>query len=178
VFLRNFKLDFTHINDKGWKDDLKQKLENDYEIIMPRMPNSWNAKYIEWKIWFEKYLPYIRDNAIFIGNSLGAIFLAKYFSEHEYTRSVKGIFLLAAPYESPSEQDSLADFILPADMSRLTAYGDKVHLYHSADDPVVPFTDLKKYQDKLPRAQVRALEDRGHFIVAELPELVEDIQKL
>jgi hypothetical protein len=60
---------------------LGKKLGKNFEIIKPRMPLQDYAKYDEWKISFERYFPYLRDNVILIGESLGAIFLAKYLSE-------------------------------------------------------------------------------------------------
>jgi len=177
-WLKSFVLDFDRTKIKGWKDTLGEKLGDDYEVLSPRMPNSLNAKYLEWKIWFEKFIPYFNDNAVFVGGSLGAIFLAKYFSENDYAKGVKGIFMLAAPYGPVSPTDNMADFILSKDLSRLGSYGDKVHLYHSKDDPIVPFSHLTEYQKVLPKANVRIFEDKGHFLVPEIPELIEDIKAL
>jgi predicted alpha/beta hydrolase family esterase len=177
-WLKSFELDISDTDKKSWKDSLSEKLGEDYEILALRMPNSMNAKYLEWKIWFEKYLPYIQDNVIFVGNSLGGIFLAKYFSENDYSRSIKGIFMLAAPFEKVSLTDDMADFVLQNDLSKLALYGNKVHLYHSKDDQVVPFTHLAQYQNMLPNAIIRTFETMGHFRVSEIPELIEDIKSL
>ena len=178
TWLRSFVLDFERTKIKSWKDSLGPTLGDNYEILSLKMPNSLNAKYLEWKIWLDKFIPFILDNAIFIGNSLGAIFLAKYFSENDYQKSVKGIFMLAAPYDKVSPTDDMADFTLSKDLSKLAAYGDKIHLYHSKDDPVVPFSHLADYQKVLPKAKVRIFNDKGHFMVPELPELIDDIKTL
>ena len=177
-WLKSFKLDFKFLEMKSWKDSLKENLGDDYDILSLRMPNSMNAKYLEWKIWFEKFVPYIQNDAIFMGNSLGAIFLSKYFSENDYPNGVKGIFMLAAPYGPVSPTDDMADFVLQKDLSKLSAYGKKVHLYHSKDDPVVPFSHLAEYEKVLPDAKVRIFEDKGHFQVLGFPELIEDIKSL
>ena len=178
TWLKSFELDFERTKMKGWKDTLGEKLGDDYEILSLRMPNSLNAKYLEWKIWFEKFIPYFAKDAIFIGGSLGGIFLAKYFSENDYDKGVKGIFMLAAPYDKTNPTDDLADFILSEDLSKLAAYGSKVHLYHSKDDPIVPFSHLAYFEKALPEAKVRVFTDKGHFLVPELPELVEDIKSI
>jgi len=177
-WLKSFELDFERTKIKSWKDTLGEKLGDDYEILNLKMPNSLNAKYLEWKIWFEKFIPYFTNDAIFVGNSLGAIFLSKYFSENGYSKGVKGIFMLAAPYDKVSPTDDMADFVLLKDLSRLAAYGGKVHLYHSKDDPVVPFFHFEQYQLALPNAKVRIFKDKQHFHVSELPELIEDIKAL
>ena len=177
-WLTSFTPDFERMKTQGWKDTLGEQLGDAYEVMHMKMPNSLNAKYLEWRIWFEKFIPVFQDDAIFVGNSLGAIFLAKYFSENEYPKKVKAIFLLAAPYGSVSPTDDPADFIPDKDMSRLAAYGNKVHLYHSTDDPVVPFSHLAEYQKHLPQARARVFDTLGHFNIAEIPELVEDIRAL
>ena len=86
--------------------------------------------------------------------------------------------MLAAPYDKVSPTDDMADFTLSKDLSKLAAYGDKIHLYHSKDDPVVPFSHLADYQKVLPKAKVRIFNDKGHFMVPELPELIDDIKTL
>jgi len=178
AWLMSFEIDLNYADKKGWKDDLKEKLEGGFEIVQPEMPNWMNAKYLEWKIHFEKYLPFINGDAVFIGHSLGGIFLAKYFSENDYPKKVKGIFMLAAPYDKVSSTDDMADFVLSNDLSKLASYGDKVYLYHSKDDPIVPFSHLTQYQKQLPMAKVRILENMGHFRVEEIPELIEDIKNI
>ena len=167
-------------NSKGWKDTLQSKIGTDYQVISPEMPNWWNARYSEWKIWFEKVLTVVNEDAIFVGHSLGAIFLAQYFSENIYKKNVKAIFLLAGPHKTTQDKkdDLLADFILPDDMTLLSNYAEKVHLYHSKDDQIVSFDNLTQYQKDLPQAKVRIFKDKGHFMVSELLEIIEDIKNL
>jgi hypothetical protein len=43
----------------SWKKWLAEGLSQHYEVMRPDMPNTMNAKYAEWKIWFEKYFRYI-----------------------------------------------------------------------------------------------------------------------
>ncbi len=175
--LKNFEIDFEKVNVKGWKPNLGDALGDDYEVILPRMPNSANAKYLEWKIWFEKYFPVIKDNIILIGHSLGASFLAKYLSEEDFHKKIKATFLIAGPYGKDDERD-LVEFAPPENLESLTKQGGKIFLYHSKDDPVVLFQELKKYEDRLPTAHTRVFEGRGHFNQEELPEIVKDINSL
>lgn len=175
--LRERTLDLEQMKGKGWKSSLELALGSAYEIIAPRMPLADNAKYSEWKIWFEKLIPFLRDDAIFVGHSLGGIFLAKYFSEESYPKNVSAILLIAAPYESDGEY-SLVDFALSDNLSHLVEYGDRVHLYQSTDDVIVPFSNLERYKLKLPAAIPHVFTDRGHFLQDEFPELVEDIRNL
>ena len=76
-YLDNLKIKevtLEKIRARDWKRTLADKLGQDYDVISPMMPNGQNAKYIEWKIWFEKIFSLFDDGAILIGHSLGASF--------------------------------------------------------------------------------------------------------
>lgn len=159
-----------------WKARLQEELGEWYEVIQPRMPNSLNATYEEWKIWFEKYLPQIAHDLIFVGHSLGGIFLAKYLSEEKLDKNVLGTFLVAPPFDDADSTYTLADFVLPDSLELFEEQSKIIHLYFSTDDPSVPFVDLAKYQKKLPNARASIFSDRGHFKLETFPEIVEDIR--
>jgi uncharacterized protein len=162
---------------KRWKHALAHELEaNGWEVHMPSMPSKNNAKYAEWKIWFEKVVPYLKDGVVLVGHSLGGIFLAKYLSEETIPVSVRATFIIAAPFDNTEPGESLADFILPVSLARLAEQGGDIFLYHSEDDDVVPFGELGKYWEHLPEAEVRTFTDRGHFLGSEFPELLECIR--
>ncbi len=161
---------------KGWKDKLHEVLGEEYEVFTPEMPNWMNSKYAEWKLWFEKLFPFLGKGPVFIGHSLGGIFLARYFAENPDSHAMTGLYLVAAPYRDRTSKDKLADFVLPKNISKLAALGDRVHIYHSSDDDTVAFSNMKKYTKLLPAAKVTTFSDRGHFRVAEFPEIVQDIQ--
>ena len=80
-FLKNREISLDRLRLKrDWKDILSEKLGENFDVLSPRMPNGTNARYKEWKIWFERVIPFIDKGVIFIGHSLGGIFLAKYLS--------------------------------------------------------------------------------------------------
>jgi len=166
------------LTKKGWKDTLQEKLGEDYEVITPKMPNKNNAKYLEWKLWFEKIVPLLNERVILVGHSLGGIFLAKYLSENTFPKTIVATFLIAAPYDSSNQEYSLADFILGQNLKLFEKNCDKIFLYHSQDDYVVPFEDLEEYRLKLPGSSSRIFDNRGHFNQEEIKELVDDIKTL
>ena len=176
-FLRNYEVDLESLKRKGWKEALQEKLGNEYEVIAPKMPNKSNAKYIEWKIWFEKYLPFVNDGVILLGHSMGGSFLAKYLSEEKFPKKIHATFLVSAPYDI-DEDRALVEFVPPDSLSLLEEQGGEVFLYHSKDDPLVPFGELEKYQRALPKARVHTFEDRGHFGQEEFSEIIQDLQSL
>jgi predicted alpha/beta hydrolase family esterase len=84
-----------------WTDEyLSLALGKNFEIIRPRMPLQDNARYEDWKIHFEQYIPHLRDGVVLIGNSLGGIFLAKYLSEHTFPKKIASLFLACPPFAS------------------------------------------------------------------------------
>lgn len=176
-FLKKFEIDFDRLKSKGWKETLADKLGASFEVIQPKMPNSMNARYSEWKIWLEKYFPILRDNLILVGHSQGGIFLAKYLSQNMFPKKISATFLIAAPYNMDSKE-SLVDFALTKNLKRFEDQGGEISLYHSEDDPIVPFSDLGRYEMDLPKAKVKTFKNRGHFQDEELPELVEDIRSI
>ncbi len=176
-FLTDFTFDRDYFTKKGWKSSLQEKLGNGFEVIQPRMPSSLNAKYMEWKIWFEKFFPFLNDGLILVGHSLGALFLAKYLTKNKFPKKIKATFLIAPPFDS-TDTESLADFIIPRDLNGLQNQGSKIFLIQSKDDPIVPFINHEKYRKLLPKSEVVIFENRGHFLQEEFPELVTLIQNL
>jgi len=179
-FLKNQKIDFERYRKakSDWKKTLGKKLGKKYEVICPDMPNRANAKYAEWKIWFEKFIPHLKSKVVLIGHSLGGIFLAKYLSENKiFRKKIRAVFLVAAPYGSKNSGESLADFVLSRKLNKLSQ-AEKIFIYHSKDDPVVPFADALKYKKTLPQAKITAFKNRGHFNQANFPELIKEVRKL
>ncbi len=167
-------LDFLHPKKRGWKRGLQEVLGEEYEIILPRMPHADNAKYKEWKKEFENLIPRLRDGVILIGHSLGASFLAKYLSENDFPKKIKATLLVSGPYDTDGGR-VLAQFNITSSLKKLEDQGGKLFLYHSKDDPIVVFTELRKFQEQLPSATVRVFEDRKHFNQEEFPELIQDV---
>ena len=176
-FLRNYEINIERYKtDKDdWKPWLRRMLQDKYEVITPQMPNKTNARYEEWELWFEKFIPFLNNGVILVGHSQGGIFLAKYLSENQFPIKIKAVMLVSAPYDKDSEDYSVLSFSLPATLNLQTEH---VYLYHSKDDPVVPFQALGQYQKLLPNATARVFEDRKHINQEEFPELLEDIVKL
>lgn len=161
-----------------WTNNLSTDLGENYEVFMPQMPNKMNAKYEEWKIWFERHFVYLRDGIILVGWSQGGYFFARYLTENTLPFKVKALFLLASPLlpRNNAGEDG-ADFNFDYDkVVELANKVDKITIFHSKDDPVVPYEDVLKYKAALPEAELVIFEDKNHFLVPELPELVDRIR--
>lgn len=176
-FLKEYQVDASMFSGQKWKPRLGAALGENFEVLLPQMPNKFNAKYLEWKIWFDKLLPLFADEITLVGHSLGGMFLAKYLAENRIAKKIRGLFLVAACF-GPTDEYTVADFALPESLKGVTAQCPKIMIYHSSDDPVVPFADAAIFQSALTGSEVRAFADRGHFSQADFPELVEDIRAL
>lgn len=165
---------------KRWKTTLRQELGPEYEIYLPSMPNSDNAKYEEWKIWFERHLKLITHDVILIGHSLGGYFLAKYLTENTPEVPIRALFLVAAPvHPDDLKGEDGGDFRFDtALLPNIAQKVDEIFIIHSKDDLVVPFGHAELYRTALPDAQFRAFENEGHFLGATFPELVEWVRTL
>ncbi|MCK9379029.1 MAG: alpha/beta hydrolase [Candidatus Moranbacteria bacterium] len=159
----------------GWKKNLQDDLGNDFEIFNPLMPSAWNMKYIEWKIWIERFFPFFKDGIVLMGNSLGGVFLAKYLSENDFPVRISQLYLIASPFDDESEE-YLGELKLDDRISIIENKVNKIFIYHSKDDQVVSFGELEKYSKALPKAEKVIFEDRGHFKQEHFPEIVEKIK--
>ena len=164
-----------------WSDDyLNQELGNYCEIIRPHMPLHENSKYEEWKIHFERYFPYLRNNIILIGESLGGIFLARYLSENKFPKKILSTYLIASPFDntlSLPEEDLVGGFKLKSDISMIEKNSKNLNLLFSKDDDSVPVSHAEKFRKKLKNANIIIYDSKnGHFRISEFPEIIEMIK--
>jgi uncharacterized protein len=150
----------------SWKKWIISGLSEKYESFYPDMPNKRNAHYEEWKIWFEKYFPFLKNTEItLVWHSLGGIFLAKYLSENTFPRPIQALHLIAPVFDDDGLiGETVASFTL--DTTKLPQLADQVqhiHIWSSIDDPIVPYSHAVKYQKFLPNAILHTFEHRGHF---------------
>lgn len=169
--LKNSSVNLDQIRPQaGWKVWLAEQLPT-YDVYAPKMPTSDNAQYDEWRIAFEKLIPFFTPDTMLVGHSLGGIFLAKYLSSHPLSAPVDRIILVAAPYDDETNE-SLASFRLTKPPTFDTSAAN-IHFMHAKDDVVVPFTELSKYQHALPSATIHEYETGNHFFWPEFPELLD-----
>ncbi len=180
LFLKNSPVDPKRwLPHRGWKDDIDLKLGKRFEVFTPQMPTKINAKYTEWKITFEKMIPFLIDDVILIGHSLGGVFLAKYLAQHTLPKKIKALILIAVPFDTEDiHEESLGDFILPSSLKKITEQIENIYLIHSKDDKVVPFKQVNKYKKTLPGSKTIVFTDRNHFNQETFPELVKLIKTI
>ncbi|MEK7116615.1 MAG: alpha/beta hydrolase [Patescibacteria group bacterium] len=181
-YLRYLKTRKIRIQKKvNWAGDyLDKELGKKFEIIKPRMPLQDNAQYRDWKIYFERHIPYLRNNVILIGGSLGGIFLAKYLSEQKFPKKILATFLVCPPFDNTVVgEDLVGGFKLKSNLSLLEKNSKKLYLMFSQDDDCVPVSHAEKYRNKLMNANIIIYKSKnGHFNVPKFPEIVKIIKSL
>ena len=182
--LRTAKLWDPHgIVRKKWSATFREDVGEDFEIFTPQMPNKQNADYAEWKIWFERHVEFLRDGVILFGWSLGGMFLMKYLAENTLPVRVKHFICMAAPFADGLLEEgggkSTASFGTDINLLKnIREQTKNITIMHSTDDFVVPYEHALKYKEALPEAELVTFEDKNHFLVEDLPELIERIKAL
>ncbi len=152
-----------------WKPWIAEQMP-EADVLLPTFPNGYNAVYDEWRIYFEKLLPFLDNDVRLVGHSLGAMFLAIYLHENPLPAPVRQLILISGAYDDETAEELGSFKVLSA--QNVVKSAREVHLFHSKDDPVVPFFELAKFQADLPNATSHIFEDKGHFNDATFPELL------
>jgi len=160
-----------------WKELLQENLGDGYQVLLPAMPNKTNARYAEWKLWFDNVTQIITDDCILIGHSMGAVFLAQYLSYNKFPRRIKATILIATPYDDESEED-LVDFKFDGITELFKSQAGKVVIINGNDDPVISAHDIQRYHDGIPDAEFITISAPDHFMRIEFPELTAIIRNL
>lgn len=177
--LKSREVSIDRLRQKGsWKANLQNDLGEHYDVIAPRMPQPDTPRYEAWKLWFEKVIPLLDAEVILVGHSLGGIFLIKYLCENIFPRKILALYTIAAPYNDGTHPFSHSGFVVERGFDQVARQVTSVVLFHSTDDPVVPFDSALLYKEKIPHAVLREFSDKKHFNDEHFPELVEVIQSL
>lgn len=162
-----------------WSEDyIDKELGKKFQIIKPRFPLQDNAKYEDWKVWFERYIPFLNNNVILVGGSLGGIFLAKYLSENKFPKKLLSVYMICPPFDNTvMGEDLVGGFKLKSDLSLIEKNCKDVTLMFSADDDCVPVSHAEKYRNKLKDSKIVIYKSKnGHFKISKFPEIVKMIK--
>ena len=170
-WLQDFELRETK-HPSSWKSWLAQELlSTNVPVVRVGMPNTFNAKYREWEIMFEKYLDrFPAETLTLVGHSLGAMFLVKFLAAKPTVEAKCRSIHLVAPQFKPA-----FTFALP--LSKLPN-NSKYFWYHSTDDEIVPYADSTLVQlerSHLSNNRLFTYSNRGHFLESEFFELREHV---
>lgn len=159
--LKSKEVDYERLKpQKSWKSWIAEQMP-EADVLLPTFPNGYNAVYDEWEIYFEKLLPFLGDDVRLVGHSLGAMFLAIYLNKKPLSRPVRQLILVSGGYDDDTNEE-LGSFKV-ASARNVAKSAEEIHLFHSQDDPVVPYAELAKFEQDMSDAVVHRLDGRGHF---------------
>jgi predicted alpha/beta hydrolase family esterase len=155
-------------------DWLRGELGAGYRVSADPMPDAGDPSYPSWRDELERRLAAVGDRPVLVGHSFGGSVLVQCLAERSARAPFAGLFLVAVPDWGPEgwEDEAVA---LPDDLAARLPPGP-VFLYHSVDDPEVPFAHLALHRRRLPNATVRPVPGRQHSFTDGLPELAADIR--
>jgi predicted alpha/beta hydrolase family esterase len=157
---------------------LQNALRKTHDVSYPKMPNENDPDYESYKTKIDKELKRIKGQLILVGHSLGSCYLLKYLSEEKIDKDIAGMFFIATPFWGGDKGWQYEGFRLDNKFASKLPASTPIFFYHSTDDEVVRFSHLALYSEKLPRATIRKIIDRGHQLKNDLSEVVRDIKDL
>jgi predicted alpha/beta hydrolase family esterase len=152
---------------------LARELSPEVEVRAPAMPDPEDPHYQSWRDEIERQLADLEEPALVVGHSLGGSVLLKYLAEGNHADSIAALFLVSTPFWG----SDLPSFALPDDFAAQLP-DLPIFLYHSRDDPEIPVSHLRRYQEHLPHATTRLIDGSEHSFTDGLPQLVRDIQAI
>jgi len=169
--------DMRHPEGSGHLADyLTRELGSAYRVVAPEMPDADDPQYEPWRDKVEQELAELGDRVVLVGHSFGGTVLMKYLAEGADLAPISGLFLVSVPDFGPDGW-TYEPFALPTGWAA-TLSGTKVFLYHSEDDPEVPFDHHRRFAAALPDATARPIPGSEHSFVKGLPPLIADIKGL
>ncbi len=151
---------------------LENELGSEYELLHPIMPSANNPDYSPWKLQLDKEFENVTGDVILIGHSLGGSVLLKYLTANKVHFNIQALYLCASPYWGEDSEWQYQPFALPPMFVELLPLIPNVHIYHSRDDPFVPYRHAELYRDALPNSVLHEIEGDSHVFdngIASLP---------
>ena len=170
--------------DVGYQGDLELvaslriALGTDYKVHYPEMPTDEVPFFgAGWPKQIGEEISFVKGEVILAGHSLGASMLLKFLTENPVPKNIQGVFLLATPFWSGTEDwkqclklNKKFEENLPTDIP--------IFLYHAKDDEEVPFSHFNRYKKKIPKAIFRESKTGGHQFNNHLSLIIDDILSL
>lgn len=157
---------------ENWFPWLKRELENfsdgqngrQYRIFIPQFPTPDGQTLENWLGTFEQYADQINKNAIFIGHSLGGLFMLSLLEKYK----IKMAVFVASFGELPGNKfdDGMLTFVPSVrqnfDWQKIRQNCEQFFVFHSDNDPYVKLRIAQKLAENL-GVDVTIVEGAGHF---------------
>jgi predicted alpha/beta hydrolase family esterase len=178
---------FGGIPNGGWIPWLMTELakRDIYACALP-MPDSKKPVVSKWIEEIKHAVDNALDDEIYlVGHSLGSTAVLKYLESVFGNKKVSGVILASGlvspldPENTTSVYRAIDSFVVPSvDFEKIKDKAEKFAVFHSIDDPAVPFSHAEKISNAL-NCKLVKLEKGGHFFILskpicyEIPELLD-----
>lgn len=153
---------------------LQAALGNTYVVDYPRIQTHEALPDFGWPKQIGELIQAKHDHVMLVAHSLGASMCLKYLLENNVEKVMAGIFLLATPFWSGTE-DWVTGLKLKDDFAEALPKVP-VYLYHCRDDEEIPVSHLAVYQKQIPNVTIRELETGGHQFNNDLTAVAHDLK--
>ncbi|MBI3037166.1 alpha/beta hydrolase [Candidatus Woesearchaeota archaeon] len=159
---------------------LRQRLEEDgHKVYAPQLPMPENQSLQTWLKAFEPYWKYVNKDAVFVGRSIGPVFILRLLERTKV--NVKASFLVAgfcSDIGLPSFTPLIRTFVdKPFGWQKIMSSCGRFFVYNSDNDPYVPLEKGKELAKNL-GTELALVKGAEHFWFEEFPKLLTDINKV
>ncbi len=161
--------------EENWFPWLKGQLEaRGYQVFVPQFPSPPGVTPVlgEWLEVLKNYEEYINEDTIFVGHSLGAMFILNILQRADFKIKLGILVAPAVGYAFGG---------LDFDWENIKNKAQHFEVFHSDNDPYVSLENAQKLAQNL-GVEVNIIPDAGHFNATagylEFPELLKKIDKI
>lgn len=155
---------------------LSQEFGQDYEIILPEMPNPESPNCEEWIVQLSRVVEPFTGNVHLVGHSLGGSVLLQYMAR--YNKTLRRVHIVAAPFWCGQDHNwQIKSFALTNEEIDVLQSQNLI-FYHGTEDETVPYSHLKEYEESFSSATIRSYTGMNHVDPSEtfLKDLALDIK--
>ena len=165
----------------------KELIKNDFDAIIPKMPNS-DELNIDLRVkHLKKITGDVNQETCFVGHSIGCQAIMRYLGTLPEKTKIGGIVFVAGffnlPFLKTEEEKEIAKLRLeiPIDAGKIKMLTQNIIAIFSDNDPDVSMDDSKLFKQKL-NAKIIVERNKWHFSddasVKELPVVLNEILKM
>lgn len=158
---------------------LRQQLENGgHKVHAPQLPMPEKQSLDSWLEAFEPYWKFVNHETIFVGRSIGPVFILRLLERAEV--KAKAAFLVAgfcAGEGIPQQFRPLISTFIdkPFNWQKIRSSCGTFFVYNSDNDPYVPLKNGEELAEKLGTKTV-VVKGAEHFWFKEFPRILADIK--
>ncbi|WP_196894834.1 RBBP9/YdeN family alpha/beta hydrolase [Aureivirga marina] len=153
---------YTANPNANWFPHFKKELEKEnFEVIIPSMPNSQAPKLKEWEKHLNNEIQYLDEKTILIGHSLGCVSLLHYLNQKN--TKIHSLYLISG-FTEKTPIPELQEFVeIDLDYKKIKKSCSKIISISAKDDDIISFKFSEELAIKL-ESSFHLLNEGKHFI--------------